>query len=264
LKHELEIRYELDMPLAVAVGLYLDCEHYIFLHRALSNRIAVLETGPSYYKYRQSWNLFGLAFGQTYKCRYVAPSTFVNYDIEPSPRWLPSFHHLIKVRTTLSYSETARRTTLSRFTAEIEMPRWLAPLKGLICRTVERLKILKDLEDVALVDRRARLFGRDDNSPFLRPHQFLLHKDEYLKYFGPRSEFRGDPSLAGRAETWTDIKDLPHPYVRRFLSEVYPRFTNFQHTPHGGPAPRPDFAPADARAADPHFAADPGPVSTLR
>ncbi|HEV2764339.1 MAG TPA: hypothetical protein VGV38_15270 [Pyrinomonadaceae bacterium] len=237
MKHEFEIRYELDAPLAVSVGLYLDCEHYIFLHRALSNRLEVLEAGADSLTYRQSWNVFGLAFGQVYKSRYVAPATFVNYDVEPSPRWLPSVHHLVKVRTTLRYYETDRRTTLSRLTVELQMPGWLAPLKGFICRTIERVKILKDLEDAAVIDRRARLFGRLDNSAFLKRRQFLLHKDEYLRHFGPGSEFRGDPSLVGRKERWPDIRELPHAYVRKFLKESYPRITNFPHTPRAEAEP---------------------------
>jgi len=267
LKHEFEIRYELDAPLAVAVGLYLDCEHYIFLHRALSNRLEVVEAGETSLKYRQSWNLFGLAFGQVYKCRYVAPATFVNYDIEPSPRWLPSVHHLVKVRTTLRYYETDRRTTLSRLSVELDMPRWLAPLKETICRTIERVKILKDLEDVAVIDRRARLFGRLDNSPFLNKRQFLLHKDEYLRHFGPGSEFYGDPSLVNRQERWPDIKELPHAYVRKFLDEDYPRFTNFPHTPRPARERQPDLTPAEGHFDDRPFAPhapEHEAVSTLR
>jgi hypothetical protein len=39
-----------------------------------------------------------------------------------------------------------------------------------------------------MIRRRAALFGRENNSIYLADHQFILHKDDYLKHFGPNSK----------------------------------------------------------------------------
>jgi len=39
-----------------------------------------------------------------------------------------------------------------------------------------------------MIERRARLFGRENNAVYLADHQFILHKEEYLRHFGPNSK----------------------------------------------------------------------------
>ena len=129
------------------------------------------------------------------------------------------------------YENPERRTTLSELTVELDLPFWLYPFRSAIQHVIEKVKILKDLEDVALFDRRAKLFGRESNEIYLKKHQFLLHKDDYLKYFGEKSTFLGNPAEYYRNETWTDIKDLDFPYVREFLEKKYKRYTNFENKP---------------------------------
>ena len=239
MKHTFFVRYELDTPLAIAVAIYLDSEHYIFLHRGLTNKMEITGKGNDYYTCHQTWNILGLNVGQSYTCKYIAPATFINCELTPFPKWFPSIHHLVKTRTTLRYFENPeRRTTLSELEVEMEMPFWLYPFRHFISATIEKMKILKDLEDVALFDRRARLFGRDSNEVYLKRHQFMLHKEDYLKWFGENSRLLGNPDGIYKYETWTNIKDLDRPYVREFLEKKYKHYTNFVHEPLPEPIPQ--------------------------
>ena len=230
MKYTFQIKYELDTRLAMAVAIYLDCEHYIFLHNALSNSIEITEKGSDYYKCHQTWNLFGMRVGQYYTCRYHAPATFINEDLRPYPVWIPSIHHFVHTKTTLRYYENPNSlTTLSELTVEMDMPLWLYPFRKWIQRVVEKVKILKDLEDVALFDRRAKLYGRDNNSAYFKKHQFLLHKDDYVKFFGENCSYLAENIQAvQKNERWANIRDLDFDYVRDFLAKDYVRFTNFQ------------------------------------
>lgn len=229
MKHSFKVCYELDTPLAIAVAIYLDCEHYIYLHRALTNSIEIIEKGADYYKCHQTWKILGMRVGQSYTCKYHAPATFINEDLKPFPAWLPSIHHIVKTKTTLRYYENpATKATLSELTVEMDMPFWLYPFRKFIQSVIEKIKILKDLEDVALFDRRAKYFGRESNSVYLKRHQFLLHKEDYVKHFGENSSYIGDAKDIYKNEQWVNIKDLDYAYVRKFLAEDYVKYTNFQ------------------------------------
>jgi len=61
-------------------------------------------------------------------------------------------------------------------------------VRGWIQKAITRLKIEKDEQDIDMIRRRAALFGRENNSIYLTDHPFLLHKDDYLKHFGPNSK----------------------------------------------------------------------------
>jgi hypothetical protein len=98
-------------------------------------------------------------------------------------------HHLIKASTDLKYTENVEKgTTVSTLDVELDLPFFLWPLKKWIRKTIERLKIQKDQEDIEMIRRRGQLFGRRNNAAYLVEHQFLLYKDHYVKHFGKNSE----------------------------------------------------------------------------
>jgi hypothetical protein len=228
-KYSFNIRYTLDMPLAIAVAVYLDCEHYLNIHSAYISNTRITEAGRSHYRAGFYWNVLGFTWGQSQKAEYRAPGTFINSELEPLPRWLPSIHHFIKTRTTLNYFETSDGKTLSDLVVDLEMPPLVYPFRHIIRAKIEKIKILKDLEDVAMAERRALLFGRSNNSAYLAPRQFLLFKDQYTKYFGEDSVYRGDRREIERDEDWPDIKALDFPYVKDFLEKKYPRYATYTH-----------------------------------
>jgi hypothetical protein len=95
----------------------------------------------------------------------------------------------MKARTRLVYTEIPERnSTWSMLEVELDLPFWLWPFRGWIEKAMTRLKIEKDEQDIDMIRRRAALFGRENNSIYLADHQFILHKDHYLKHFGANSK----------------------------------------------------------------------------
>jgi hypothetical protein len=187
MKHCFSLVYELDAPIALAVAAYLDAEHYIFLHSRYTDRYEVLHHDPEkrIITVRQSWKLFGLRIGQVYTCEYVPPARFKNYATQPSPWFMPSIHHLISVTTDLKYTPNPEKDcTISTLEVDIEMPFWLYPFRFSLQKAIEKLKIEKDQEDIEMMARRAKLFGRNNNTVYLQEHQFMLYKDDYVKHYG--------------------------------------------------------------------------------
>ena len=190
MNYRFTVEYEIDTPVAIAVAVYLDAEHYVFLHEKYSDTYDVLSYDPARRRIfiRETWELFGLRIGQTCMTEYIPPATFLNYDIRPHPWWLPSIHHLLRAKTRLVYTAIPERnSTWSMLEVEIEMPFWLWPFRHWIRKAIERLKIEKDEQDIDMINRRAKLFGRENNAIYLADHQFLLHKEDYLRHFGPNS-----------------------------------------------------------------------------
>ena len=109
--------------------------------------------------------------GQVYTCEYVPPAQFKNYDIQPSLWYIPSIHHLISVNTDLKYLPNFEKdSTISILDVEIKLPFWLYPLRYLIQKGIKKLKIEKDAEDMEMIYRREKLFGRGNNSVYLADH----------------------------------------------------------------------------------------------
>ena len=186
--------YELDTNVACAVAAYLDAEHYVFLHNKYSPQYEVISHLDNKIVIRQTWLFRGRRVAQICTCEYVAPARFLNYDIKSDPRWKPSIHHLIKTRTDLRYypDETGART-ISHLEVELRMPFFLYPFRFIIEKKMCALKEEKDKEDVEMIDRRAELFGRGNVKAYLPEHQFMLHKDDFVKYFGPGATTVGSP-----------------------------------------------------------------------
>jgi hypothetical protein len=174
------------MTVAMAVGAYLDCEHYIHLHEKWSSKYEILHVEPLCMTVKQTWKMFGFfPIGQVYKTQYLPPARFLNHSIKPYPFWFPSIHHLLKITTDQKYSESPQsKKTISRLDVEIEMPFFLWPFRKLIQRSMTELKSQKDAEDIRMIQRRSKLFGENCHLAYLVEHQFILHKDEYCKHFG--------------------------------------------------------------------------------
>lgn len=191
MRHRFRVTEEQDTTVAVAVGAFLDCEHYVHLHRSIMASFEVLAYDPAKHtiRARQQMRWMGLKFGHECTIEYQPPGRFRTTDIVPSPRWMPSVHRLLRnsVVDVCYRRHPARDATLMQFDMEFDLPFWLYPFRGAIQSVLERMHHLKEEEDLRVFARRARLFGRDNNACYLAEHQFLLHKDEYLRCFGPHS-----------------------------------------------------------------------------
>lgn len=190
MKHRFELVYALDTTLGCAVAAYLDAEHYAFLHSKYSPRYEVLQREGRTIRIRQTWTQGRVRIGQTCTTEYAPPARFLNYDIAGLPAWLPSVHHLITTRTELFYyPDLGGQRTISHLVVDLELPALLAPLLPKLEERMGALKREKDLEDMEMIFRRERLFGRGNLRGYLADHQFMLHKDDFVRHFGsPEAE----------------------------------------------------------------------------
>jgi hypothetical protein len=185
MKHRFTVTGNLDAPVAVTVAAYLDCEHYIYLHKSLTDSLEIMGVKGRVITVRQSWKWFGLRLGHIKDCEYIPPCEFKISNVLPSPRWFPSIHHFISIYTYLAYIENKKTdSTDFSFDVELDMPFWLFPLRGFMQRLIEKMHDQQNAEDMALIKRREKLFGRGNITPYLAEHHFMYHKDDYLKHFG--------------------------------------------------------------------------------
>src|SRR5579872_7050282 len=91
--------------------------------------------------------------------------------------------HLDPDRPSLFPDSTGKKT-VSHFAVEMEMPFWLWPLRFYLQRKLTDLKVKKDKEDMAMIERRAKIYGRGNIASYLAPHQFMLHKEAFVEHFG--------------------------------------------------------------------------------
>lgn len=189
MKHKFQVVDELDTTVAIAVGAYLDCEHYLFLHKSITGDLDIVKIEGRKITVRQTWKWYGLTLGHYKSGEYFPPARFIINDVKPAPWWVPSVHHFLSITTDLKYEEIPeRKSTRMVFDVELDMPFWMFPLRGYLQRLVEKMHAAQNDEDMACIKRRARLFGRENNSAYLAQGQFLYHKDDYVACFGPNSE----------------------------------------------------------------------------
>lgn len=197
--------YELDIPFAVAVVTYLDCEHYLYLHKSLSKKAEILSASKNFFEHMEVMEVLGIKFGQIYKVRYLPPGTFHQFDFRPVGKF--GLYSLIKLETILNYYPTEKGTTLSELIVNLTLPAWIYPFRNLIKKILKKVKIDKDLEDLEMIKRRAHLFGRGDISGYFKKGQFILFKDSFRENFGPQSEFYGVPNPKYFKQNWPDINE---------------------------------------------------------
>ncbi|NUP13602.1 MAG: hypothetical protein HOW73_46800 [Polyangiaceae bacterium] len=211
MKHRFEVVYSMDTTLGCAVAAYLDAEHYAFLHSKYSPHYEVVRKEGRTIRIRQTWTYGGVRIGQSCTTEYAPPARFLNYDIEGLPVFLPSVHHLVKTRTELFYYPDATGTkTISHLVVDLDVPAPLAMLVPTLERKMVALKKEKDLEDMEMIFRRERLFGRGNIRGYLADHQFMLHKDDFVHHFGsPDAERRAGELALEVAPTTARREGVP-------------------------------------------------------
>ena len=188
MKHSFSMFGELDAPPRVTVAAYLDCEHYVFLHRALTDSVEVVHQEGFQVTVRQSWEAFGLKLGHLKDGTFIPPFEFHLENVRPEPYWIPSIHHFVGITTHLTYFDLKERdATGFRFDVTLDLPFWLYPVRTILQRLIEKMHDQQNFEDMAMIKRRERLFGRGNTAAYVAEHQFLYHKDAYLKHFSPKN-----------------------------------------------------------------------------
>lgn len=185
MKYSFDVIYEIDCTVGEAVAAYLDAEHYMFLHRKWMPQYRALSQDGFKIEIEQTWSNGFITTGNRCMTEYVPPARFLNYNLKPIPAWLPSIHHLIRTNTDLRYypSEDGQHT-VSHLRIGLDMPWFFWPFRKSIERRLTRLKIEKDQEDVDMVARRQRIYGRGNLRSYLNKDVFMLHKEAFCAAFG--------------------------------------------------------------------------------
>jgi len=182
--HSFSMTYEMDVSLGEAVAAYLDAEHYAFLHSKYIPQYKIEHAGDLKVKITQIWKMGLWRAGQSCICEYVPPACFLNYDLKSVNKWIPSIHWFIRTETELNYYVSEETNLLvSDLKITLTMPWILFPLRHLLEKKLKQLKLEKDLEDLEMIVRRQRLFGRNNLKPYFAKHQFLLHKEAFCSHF---------------------------------------------------------------------------------
>lgn len=198
MKHEFTVVEELDTILPIAIGAYLDCEHYLYLHHGLTDSLEIVRHEGRMVEVRQGWKWMGLRLGHTKCGEYFPPGEFRITNVKPSPWWIPSIHHILDIRTTVNFSAHPERpTTVMRFHVDLDMPFFLWPFRHKLQKIIEDMHARQNDEDMVCIKRRAKIYGRENYSAYLADHQFLYHKDDYMEHFGKTAQNYQSPGAAG-------------------------------------------------------------------
>jgi len=188
--YKFDIEIVLDAPIGPIVAAYMDAEHYVHLHKDNTSKYTVFEKlneNGLKIKARQYWKFLGCFAGHECVSEYIPPTTFRHYNFKPVPWWIPSVHHLVKIQTTLNhYPDDTQQKTISRTRVEIDMPFWLYPFRTWMKRWFRKIKKRVSDEDMDMILRRGKIFGRNNINSYLVKSHFLLYKEEFVRHFAAK------------------------------------------------------------------------------
>jgi hypothetical protein len=189
MRHSFSVVEEMDAPIPVLVAAYLDCEHYVYLHRSLTDNVEVVAAEGFKVTVRQTWKAWGLTLGHYKTGQWVPPAEFLVYDVKPYPSWFPSPHHFMGLATRLRYTPSGNGDrTMMTFDVDLDLPFFLWPFRFVLQRLIEKMHAQQNDEDMAMIRRREKLYGRGNISSYLAKHHFCYHKDEFTRLFGPQAK----------------------------------------------------------------------------
>jgi|TARA_B110000238_G_scaffold34708_1_gene35950 hypothetical protein len=210
MKFEFTQKYTFPVTIESAVVTYLDCEHYIFLHRSheVSYKIISITNEKCISEIMYKSGIF--KWTQTSTTEYINKNEFKQYDIKIrgfGPAFLANF---INVETSLKYYKNNKNqfvgdidnnfkdiyinkdndTVISEIKYHLDLPFVLYPFKNFLRKKLKKMKEQKDLEDLFMIRRRIKLFGTDEVDKdsrywqaYFRKSYFLLFKDSFIKNF---------------------------------------------------------------------------------
>tara|TARA_B100000131_G_C17929033_1_gene537534 strand:- start:226 stop:822 length:597 start_codon:yes stop_codon:yes gene_type:complete len=195
--------------MASAVVIYLDCEHYTFLHATCETKYKIISVTENKCVSECEYKSGIFKWKQTSTTEYISPATLKQYDIKIKGFGFAILANLFDVKTTLQYYYNDTncqildieknkiikiskddKTLISEIFYEIEMPFFIYPFRKFLKNRLENMKIKKDIEDLDFIKRRVALFGSDKiNSkssywfPYLRKNYFFLFKERFMNNF---------------------------------------------------------------------------------
>ena len=210
MKFEFIQKYTFPVELESAVVTYLDCEHYIYLHKAheVAYKIIFIDEQKCISEIVYKSGVF--KWTQRSTTEYINKSEFIQYDIKIKgigPAFLANF---INVKTFLRYYKNNKNQyvgdiknnfkdvyikknndiVVSEIKYSLDIPIVLYVFRSYLKKQLIKMKQQKDLEDLYMIERRIKLFGSDKcdkKSPYWKPYfkksYFLLFKKKFIENF---------------------------------------------------------------------------------
>ena len=105
MKYSFVQKYTFPVTIASAVALYLDCEHYIFLHDSIETKYNIINLTENKCTAEVLYQFGIFKWKQISTTEYNAPAELKQYDIKIKGFGFAALLNFFKVRTTLKYYE---------------------------------------------------------------------------------------------------------------------------------------------------------------
>ena len=210
MKFEFTQKYTFPVTVESAVVTYLDCEHYIFLHKSHEVAYKIISINDEKCISEIIYKSGILKWAQKTTTEYINKNEFKQYDVTIKglgPAFLANF---IDVKTSLKYYQNNKDQlvgdidddfkeiyikkdndiVISEIKYSLNLPIALYPFKNYLRKKLISMKEKKDLEDLFMIRRRMKLFGIDSINkeseywkPYFKKSYFLLFKDKFIENF---------------------------------------------------------------------------------
>lgn len=220
------LKYKIKTTLPEIVAAYLDVEHFDYLHDDLVEDFQVHTYTATKIIWSKVWKIFTLPIRVELTTEYDGPSSFLTIMKIAPNTILGNIFKSLKVTNKLIYFETNDNSILSDSRVEIILYRFLWPFEKIILNEMIKLKTILDLEDVAMLDRKAYLIPSAREKIYTKKNQFLLFKETYNKFFLDK---KSTMKYSGKHDHIPFIKELDKNYVKKFISHKYKTITGFEN-----------------------------------
>ena len=171
MKYSFKQKYLFPVSLESAIVTYLDCEHYIFLHATCETKYEIISLENNKCISEVHYKSGLLKWKQTSTTEYISPGTLKQYDIKINGFGFSALANFLKVKTTLNYyynNKTCKlfdieknklvplnhddKILISEIKYEIDLPFFLYPLRNILKKKLEKMKINKDIEVLKFIN----------------------------------------------------------------------------------------------------------------
>lgn len=163
--HRFEIVKQVPASAANVIVNYFDLEH-LEMHRAFRS-VRVVHEGQTSACYLLRLRFLGLPLSSFTYYEFIPPNTIINAA--------RAFFGTVKTTSQITAVAEQPAQTNIHVQVEIDMPKWLYPLRALPEWALRRLNKQLFAEDLAIWSRRQTLFG-DGVDDYLSDHNYLLFK----------------------------------------------------------------------------------------
>ena len=211
MKFSFKQTYTFPVSIASAVAVYLDCEHYIFLHNSCEKKYKTLSADSTKCVSEIYYKSGFFSWIQKSTTEYIGTSELIQYDISIKGIGPAILANFLNVKTRLRYFQNNRdcevedinndfkiikikgdnNIVLSEIKYDLDIPFFIYPFRNILKNRLINMKRVKDLEDYYMIKKRIKLFGSDYPverstpywAPYFKDSYFLLFKDKFINNF---------------------------------------------------------------------------------